>query len=91
MIDDTASTASQPTKSFWLQALQTVGFPTVACIAITWFAYDAIRWERETMIPAITSNTKTQESVQDSLDRLNIQLQHGTHVMQRTQRNAQSE
>lgn len=63
------------TKSLWLNALNTFGFPTVACMAITWFAYDAIKWERDQMMPVLTNNktavemnTETMRAVKDTLD-----------------------
>jgi|GEM_PF-3037873 len=56
-------------KSFWLTAIQTVGFPIIACIALGWMSYKTIEWERQQMLPAIEANTQVLRDVKEELSR----------------------
>lgn len=46
----------------WVTLVQTVGFPTVASLAVCWFANRAIEYERDRMTPALECSTKAMES-----------------------------
>lgn len=61
----------------WLSVLNTFGFPTLAAMAVAWFCYQCVIYEREKMQPTIEkntqvieANTQTQQHVKESLDRL---------------------
>jgi hypothetical protein len=45
------------TRNFWINVIQTVGFPIVAAFILAWFAYSTIQWEREQLLPALRDNT----------------------------------
>lgn len=45
----------------WTRMIQTVGFPAVGCLAIAWFAYSTVEWERSKMLPALEANAKAIE------------------------------
>lgn len=63
-------------KSFWLTALQTVGFPIVAAGILAWFAYTTINWEREQMMPAIRDNATALVKTCEMLEKVEEAL-HG--------------
>lgn len=46
----------------WVTLIQTVGFPVVACLAVCWFANNAIEYERERMTPALEACSKSIET-----------------------------
>jgi hypothetical protein len=56
--------------SWWLTALQTVGFPIVACMGFAWWSHTTIQWEREKMLPAIETNTEVLREVKQTLVRM---------------------
>lgn len=69
------------TKSFWLAALQTVGFPIVAAVAISWGMYDSIRWEREQMLPAIQASAEAIRGTSDALSKNTQAMRDNTEMM----------
>lgn len=76
-------------KPWLVQAVQTLGISTAAAVALAYFAYNTITWEREQMLPAvhgaktaIEGNTKALEDNAQVLKdvREGIQILTNQHI-----------
>lgn len=79
-------------KASWLSVLNTFGFPTLAAMAVAWFCYQCVIYEREKMQPTIEhntqvieANTQTQQHVKESLDRLDYATRQRTEQVRQSQ------
>lgn len=55
-------------KQFWVNLIQTLGFPIVAAGILAWFAYTTVNWEREQMLPTIQQNTTALNNTTKTLE-----------------------
>jgi len=54
-------------KTWWLQALQQVAFPILACLALAWTFNQTLQWEREQMLPVIRDNATAMHQTREVL------------------------